>query len=239
MGAPTLRGCAGALFAVGVLAAFLGAPRSLSDLTIQPPREAIPPHPSCKDSITCWLQPLSWQRLVQSRLATRLPGLAKPDRDRLAAAILEEAGLAKLDPLFVLALIEVESGYDPRALSDRGAQGLMQLRPSTLRHEAVRSGLSGDDPSDPVLNVMAGVRYYKRLLQIFKSQDLALMAYNAGPNRITGYLRSGGVPERFHSFPRRVRSEFKRLHKALALDPWDAVAARERTEVQPEEAGLE
>jgi soluble lytic murein transglycosylase-like protein len=145
---------------------------------------------------------------------------------RLTAAILEEAELAGLDPLFVLAVIEVESGYDPAALSGRGAQGLMQLRPATLRGEAARSGLVGDDPNDPVFNVMAGVRYYHRLLRTFKSHDLALMAYNAGPNRISGYLRAGEVPERFHVYPRRVHSEFERLRRKLALEPWAVAAAR-------------
>ncbi len=164
---------------------------------------------------------------MHAHLASRVPGLAERDRIRLAAAILEEAELAGLDPLFVLAVIEVESGYDPGALSERGARGLMQLRPSTLRHEAARSQLLGDDPSDPVLNVKAGVRYYLRLLNLFGSQELALMAYNAGPNRISGYLRSGGVPDRFQAYPRRVHTEFKRLRKLLAVkSPALAVARK-------------
>jgi soluble lytic murein transglycosylase-like protein len=158
--------------------------------------------------------------LVRNHLASRIPGLSEDDRARLAATIVAEAELAGLDPLFVLALIEVESGYDPGALSVRGAQGLMQLRPSTLRREAVRFGLPGSDPVDPVLNVVAGVRYYRRLLEIFKRNDLALMAYNAGPNRISGYLRAGAIPERFRAYPRRVNTELRRLRKTLAREPW-------------------
>jgi soluble lytic murein transglycosylase len=184
---------------------------------------------SCGVALACpRLEPTEWQRLVHTQLSSRVPGLSERERIRLAAAILEEAELAELDPLFVLAVIEVESGYDTGALSERGAQGLMQLRPSTLRGEATRSRLPGDDPSDPVLNVKAGVRYYRRLLRTFKSQELALMAYNAGPNRISGHLRSGGVPERFQVYPRRVQAEFVRLRKALAVGPTAAVAAREK-----------
>ncbi len=213
----------------------MAVPRPLSELPKALARGGIVPYQlSCGVALACpGLESAGWQQLVHAQLASRVPGLSERERIRLAAAILEEAELAELDPLFVLAVIEVESGCDPGALSERGAQGLMQLRPSTLRGEAARSALPGGDPSDPVLNVMAGVRYYRRLLETFKSPDLALMAYNAGPNRISGYLRSGGIPERFHAYPRRVNSEFKRLRTALAVEPVTAVAVREkRLEVQ-------
>jgi soluble lytic murein transglycosylase-like protein len=95
----------------------------------------------------------------------------------------------------------------------------MQLLPTTLRGEAVRSGLEGNDPYDPVLNVRAGVRYYRRLLDAFRNPDLALMAYNAGPARIGGYLRQGQVPERFHGYPRHVRAEVLRLRKSIGGEP--------------------
>jgi soluble lytic murein transglycosylase-like protein len=139
-------------------------------------------------------------------------------------AILEEAEAAGLDPLFVLAVIEVESAFDPEARSFRGALGLMQLRPSTLRSELQRARLADGDASDPVVNVRGGVRYYRRLLRIFKSQDAALMAYNAGPKRISGYLKKGHVPERFRDYPRRVRAEVKRLRQGMSLGGPGAVA---------------
>ncbi len=216
------------MIAVGALSASLAVPRPLAELPLSPPEDAVVPYQlSCGVALACPRpEPAGWQRLVHAQLASRVPGLSERDRVRLAAAILDEAGRAGLDPLFVLAVIEVESGYDPGALSQRGARGLMQLRPSTLRGEALRSRLAGDDPGDPVLNVKAGVRYYRRLLRTFKSQDLALMAYNAGPNRISAYLRSGGVPDRFRTYPRRVRSELGRLRRALAVEPAAAVAAR-------------
>ena len=90
----------------------------------------------------------------------------------------------------------------------------MQLRPSTLRHEAERSQLDGEDPNDPVLNVRAGVRYFRRLVRAFGSTDLALMAYNAGPNRILRYLEEDGeVPDRFLVYPKKVAGELKRLER--------------------------
>jgi hypothetical protein len=89
----------------------------------------------------------------------------------------------------------------------------MQLRDATFEAEAERSKLGGD-LADPVTNVRAGVRYYRRLLAAFGDHDLALMAYNAGPNRILRYLREEGeVPERFHEYPRRVNAELSKLQR--------------------------
>ncbi len=226
--AATARGCAGAMLAVGALSASMAVPRSLSEPPLLPSLDrVIPDPPSCGVSLACPTRREEEARQVRALLASRIPGLAERDRVQLAAAILEESGCAGLDPLFVLAVIEVESAYEPDALSRRGARGLMQLRPSTMRAEAARSSLSAGDPSDPVLNVRMGVRYYARLLRIFGSQDLALMAYNAGPRRITGHLRSGGVPDRLRAYPRRVHVELDRLQKALAARPAALAAAGE------------
>ena len=88
----------------------------------------------------------------------------------------------------------------------------MQLREPTLRSELRRHGLDGD-VSDPVTNVRAGVRYLRRLMKAFPREDVALMAYNAGPNRILGYLREGEIPDRFHAYPRRVKAVLRRLQR--------------------------
>ena len=94
--------------------------------------------------------------------------------------------------------------------------GLMQLRAPTRRRELERAGLEADFPNDPVANVQAGVRYLRRLLDAFGREEVALMAYNAGPNRILGYQREGAIPERFFSYPRRVKAELKRLRRMVA-----------------------
>jgi soluble lytic murein transglycosylase-like protein len=152
---------------------------------------------------------------LDGRLEARIPALAADDRRALARTIVLEAVEARLDPLLVLAMIEVESAFDPAALSERGARGLMQLRVPTMRRELERHGLELDDPHDPVANVQAGVRYLRRLLDAFGREEVALMAYNAGPNRILAYLRDGEIPERFHAYPRRVKSALGRLRRAL------------------------
>jgi soluble lytic murein transglycosylase-like protein len=75
----------------------------------------------------------------------------------------------------VRALVQVESAYQPRARSSKGAMGLMQLMPATARQYGVA------DPYDPTSNIEAGIKHLKSLLQRFpKSVALALAAYNAG-----------------------------------------------------------
>lgn len=152
---------------------------------------------------------------IEAQLAERLPGLAPDRRGRLAATIVIEAEAARIDPLLVLAVIEVESGFDAGALSEAGAVGLMQLRGPTLRRELERHGLLASDPADPTVNVQAGVRYLRRLLDAFGAEELALMAYNAGPNRILGYLRDGAIPDRFQVYPRRIKAEQRRLRRRV------------------------
>jgi soluble lytic murein transglycosylase-like protein len=155
---------------------------------------------------------------VEAQLLARLPQIEDPLRRALARTILAESQAARIDPLLVLAVIEVESGWDPAALSGRGARGLMQLREPTLRRELERAGLELEDPHDPVANVLAGVRYLRRLLDAFGRQELALMAYNAGPNRILRYIREGEIPARFHGYPRRVAAELRRLRLSLGVE---------------------
>jgi len=90
-----------------------------------------------------------------------------------------------IDTELVLRIIEAESGGDPRAVSPKGAQGLMQLMPETAR------ALGVQDPFDPVQNIEGGVRYLSHLIRRFGDLRLALAAYNAGPGRVLQY---GGVP---------------------------------------------
>lgn len=170
--------------------------------------------------------PSGWVERVGDRLDERMPSLDPLDRRRLAETLVLEAELARIDPLLVLAVIEVESRYDHDARSVRGALGLMQLREPTLRREVERAGLDWADPADPATNLRAGIRYLRRLLDAFGREEVALMAYNAGPNRILGYLREGeGIPERFHAYPRKVKAELRRLRRAYPEDPPAAGAA--------------
>jgi soluble lytic murein transglycosylase-like protein len=117
------------------------------------------------------------------RLSGRL--VAVPD-EALLPLIDRNAGSQQLDPRLVKAVIQVESGYNPRALSKAGAMGLMQLMPETARDLSVR------DPYDPNENLRGGTAYLRQLIDRFKgSVELALAAYNAGPEPVE---RHGGIP---------------------------------------------
>jgi soluble lytic murein transglycosylase-like protein len=83
-----------------------------------------------------------------------------------------------LDEELVKALIYVESGGNPRAVSRKGAAGLMQLMPLT----ATKLGVS--DRFDPAQNIESGTRYLRAMLDRFRSLELALWAYNAGPEAV-------------------------------------------------------
>jgi soluble lytic murein transglycosylase-like protein len=80
-----------------------------------------------------------------------------------------------------------------------------------------------------VTNVRAGVRYLRRLVDAFGDLDVALMAYNAGPNRIGGHLRRGGIPERYFSYPRKVSRELDRLRAAAGEGALEASARKPGT----------
>jgi len=91
-----------------------------------------------------------------------------------------------VDPNLVRALVKVESNFNPRAVSHKGAMGLMQLMPATARMYDLRN------PFDAKQNVEAGVRHLKGLLENFRGDvSLSLAAYNAGQGAVQ---RSGGIP---------------------------------------------
>jgi soluble lytic murein transglycosylase-like protein len=128
--------------------------------------------------------PVQHERRFAGRLlpVPDLPGLPA---GALEPLILRRSGEQNLDPRLVRAVIQVESGYNHRARSNKGAIGLMQLMPATARE-------LGADPKIVEQNVDAGARYLRDLLLKYdKHAYRALAAYNAGPGAVDKYH---GVP---------------------------------------------
>ncbi|HEV2386748.1 MAG TPA: lytic transglycosylase domain-containing protein [Candidatus Acidoferrales bacterium] len=120
-------------------------------------------------------------------------------------AIADAAMETGLDGRLLAGVIHAESNFQPRAVSPKGALGLMQLMPATARRLAVR------DPFDPGENVRAGASYLKQLLRQFGDLNLALAAYNAGPERVSLYR---GIPP----FP-ETRDYISRVRNAMRQEP--------------------
>ncbi len=108
-----------------------------------------------------------------------------PDQGSFEGLIASAASTYQMDPDFVASVVRAESGFNPTAVSPRGAQGLMQLMPETA------AKLGAGDLLDPSTNLWAGTRYLRQLLDRFAGDAVkALAAYIAGPQRVEQY----GVP---------------------------------------------
>jgi hypothetical protein len=111
---------------------------------------------------------------------------AQDPEDRFAPIVIKAAQEHGVDPAIIKAIIKAESGYNPQAVSNRGAKGLMQLMPNTAK------SLGVEDIFCPEQNILAGVKYFKQLLDEFRgSTKLALAAYNSGSQKVKKYR---GIP---------------------------------------------
>ncbi len=120
--------------------------------------------------------------------------------------IVEHARLNGVRTDLVRAVVQIESGYNPYARSRKGALGLMQLMPATIREFGVRN------PFDPVENVRAGVAYLRQLLDRYNDDEqLALAAYNAGPGAVDSHGRA--IP------PYRETRDYVRMINQMASGP--------------------
>ncbi|MGC2112422.1 MAG: lytic transglycosylase domain-containing protein [Candidatus Korobacteraceae bacterium] len=139
---------------------------------------------------------------------------APPDRQDAAAPLPQPHDLKSIvsaasdqhqvDADFIASVIHAESGNNPRAVSPKGARGLMQLMPGTAGKLGVK------DSFDPAANVDGGVRYLRELLLLYNNDMVkALAAYNAGPQRVQQYK---GVPpyRETHAYVARVIKDYNR-----------------------------
>lgn len=132
------------------------------------------------------------------RATTPLPYVSKSAQ--FEASISEHSRAQGVSPDLVRAVIQVESAFNPSAVSPKGAMGLMQLMPAT----AVELGVS--NPFEPDENIRGGVTYLKRLLDRYDQKvELALAAYNAGMGNVEKY---GDVPpfQETRSYVKKITS---------------------------------
>jgi soluble lytic murein transglycosylase-like protein len=144
------------------------------------------PQPKTKNPAVAQIRPapLLLPQTSENEFAKKSDTLA-PVADQ-ESVMPQAANRHEVDPAIVKAIIMAESSYNPRAVSKRGAKGLMQLMPKTAEEMGV------EDIFNPEHNINGGVRYYKKLLKQFKGDvKLALAAYNAGTRKVKEH---NGVP---------------------------------------------
>ena len=131
--------------------------------------------------------------------------------DYLFHTIIQEASNRyQVDPALIRAIIMAESSYNPRAISKKGARGLMQLMPATAK------ALGVEDSFNPEHNIYGGVKYFKQLLDRFDGDTrIALAAYNAGCGNVRQYQ---GVPpfKATHYYIKRVFSYYDRYKAEMS-----------------------
>jgi soluble lytic murein transglycosylase-like protein len=107
--------------------------------------------------------------------------------DAYSAIIEKYANDYRLDPSLIRSIIATESGFNAKAVSPKGARGLMQLMPATAKRLGVENSF------DPEQNIQGGVKHFRSLMDTFKNDlELSLAAYNAGENLVQ---RLGRVPD--------------------------------------------
>jgi len=166
-----------------------------------------------------------WQeaeKLGVGRFMKDSPALWADERRRVEAAIVRESRRNGLDPLLVSAVIQVESRFDPFAVSGAGACGLMQLMPPTAQWLTGESAMRPAYLFNPVLNIELGTTYLAGLMKDFGGDlNQALIAYNAGPTVAKSVRRGSRAWRRLEGYPKAVLTAYKAL-----LVPPQTVASR-------------
>lgn len=168
------------------------------------------PAAACREEILTLVQPdgtllITNQPPLAPAVAAKVLGLVPAPESHIDATARRHG----LDPLLVRALIRAESHFDPRAVSPKGAVGLMQLMPLTAQRYGVGNRF------DPVQNVEGGVRYLRDLIAMFEGDlTLALAAYNAGEGAVLKYGRRVPPYPESQQYVVRVRAFYNGFRRA-------------------------
>ena len=147
------------------------------------------------------------------------PTAATSTREEVDSFVNSASDQHRVDPDLIRSVIKAESGFNSRAVSPKGAQGLMQLMPSTASQLGVKDAFA------PAENIQGGTRYLRDLLVLYNNDMAkALAAYNAGPHRVAQY---NGVPpyRETHAYVARVIKDFNRTKLAARSSSQQAKTA--------------
>jgi soluble lytic murein transglycosylase-like protein len=152
------------------------------------------------------------------RAVSRCRGtLPEAERWEIAQVVNEQSAHYGYDPLFVIAMMEIESTCSPVARGPRGSVGLIQLRPETARSIALEMGLTWRGTqmlTRPGVNVPLGLRYLWTLERRFKDPYLAVAAYNLGPARVERMSRERA---RGALYVRKIMARYERFLAAVPI----------------------
>jgi hypothetical protein len=179
-------------------------------------------------------KPVTQQRIAPAMVPERVVDAIVPGTAPVQSAALGDLNEAvtriakeqSLPPQLIHSVIKVESNYNPYAVSNKGAQGLMQLVPATARRFGVNNSFN------PIENIQGGAKYLRYLLDLYKDNyPLALAAYNAGEAAVAKY---GGVPpyaetQNYVIQVRRQLDQAKKAAEAKAVEPVAPVAEAKET----------
>lgn len=160
---------------------FKRSPQTSAKIQTQPPSSSVPSDSDQGYAIIVPFEPIHVEKRFQ-----RLNKNKAIDFETIKKIVKDCASYYNVDEKLIWAVMEVESGFNPNAVSTAGACGLMQLMPAT----AVEMGVT--DIFDPAQNIAGGVQYLSKMLELFDGNlDLALAGYNAGPENVKKYK---GIP---------------------------------------------
>lgn len=156
------------------------------------------------------------KRFIVKKVKASLPTQYKPSSQKIAETLISQSNLYSMDPLFVVALIENESKFDPKALGQFGEEGLMQIKPSTASWIAKKYHLAtGKQYSlyNPTHNIKFGVAYLDYLRKKYhRSGKFYIEAYNLGPQRMNEFMRRHEARITYHHL---VRTHYLALYEQI------------------------
>ncbi len=162
-----------------------------------------------RSTVLLLLSGLSIVGIAPAVVHAKTAPIARPSpRDPYADHIAEAAQRFELPAAWIRAVLRAESNGDPRALSPKGAMGLMQLMPDTWAEIRVRHRL-GNDPYDPHDNIIAGAAYIRLLFDRYGTPGW-IAAYNAGPRRYEASLQGRPLPAETRAYVASVAPEIDR-----------------------------